>query len=509
MYFIRYFCCAMKFNHYIFFLLLGILILNTSCRKERFFEGSNAEVTFSKDTVFFDTVFTALGSATQRLMIRNPYNQSINIDRVWISGGNNSPFRMNVDGEATKDAKNVVIAPNDSAFVFVEVTVNPNNANLPFVINDSIYVSVNGGLQKVNLVAWGQNAYYYRPTQRISGLPSFSYLSEYGINSTTVTWKNDKPHVIYGYLMVDSLLTLKIEEGTQIHFHKNSGLWVYRGGNIVAEGKYDNPIVFQGDRLENYWEDNAGQWDRIWINGDAKDQVFNHVIIKNGFVGIQYEPFPFTTSPTRPLGKLKLDNTIIQNFVGVGLLARNVVAEGNNLVIANCGTHNLALLGGGEYQFLHSTFANYWSGGTRRDPLLLMTNYYEDLFGNELFNPMDKAYFGNSIIYGSQEEEINFDFDANTGYNYLFENCIVRTETEFDTTYYKSNFEPNNTVFVDGLAKNSIFKDVADFNFDIPEYSVAKDKGNINITQSLLVDIRNHPRDDGKPDIGAYEFKPE
>lgn len=499
----------MKLQSVVFFSFLAGIILFSSCRKERLYKENDAIVEFSTDTVFFDTVFTTIGSSTRRLMIRNPYNQTIEIDRVWIASGKTSVFRMNVDGIPSKDVSNVNIAPKDSAFVFVEVTIDPSNANLPFVVNDSIYVSVNGNLQKINLVAWGQNAYYYRPTQQVSGLPSFSYLSEYGVSSTTVTWKNDKPHVIYGYLMVDSLLTLKIEEGTQIHLHKNSGLWVYRGGNIEAVGKTDNPIVFQGDRLENYWEDNAGQWDRIWINGSDKDQIFDNVIFKNGFVGIQFEPFPFKEFPDRPAGKLLIKNSIFQNFVGVGVLARNTKMKFENTVISNCGTNNLALLGGGDYEFIHCTFANYWTNGTRKDPLLVMTNYYEDLFGNEVYNKMDKAYFGNSIIYGSQEEEINFDFDEATGFDYFFDHCILRTETVFDSSFVNNIYQPEPFLVVDGVTQNAFFKDENEFNFDITEYSIARDLGSLSVTGTLLKDIRENDRSDGKPDLGAYEFKPE
>lgn len=491
----------------IIFLTLGVY----SCRKTNFYDGNNAKVEFSSDTVFFDTVFTSIGSSTRRLMIRNPFSQTLQLERVWIAGGKPSIFRMNVDGIPSKDVKDLEIPPNDSIFVFVEVTVDPNNNNLPFVVSDSLYVATGGNLQKVRLVAWGQNAYYYRPTRSIAGLPSFSQLSEYGLSSTTVVWKNDKPHVIYGYLMVDSLITLNIQEGAQIHFHKNSGLWVYRGGNLDVQGTVDNPVVFQGDRLEDYWDDNAGQWDRIWINGSDKNQTFNHAILKNGFVGIQYEPFPFAQFPARPTGSLNLNNTIVQNMVGVGVLARNTKMEFNNTVISNCGTNNLALLGGGDYRFTHCTFANYWSSGTRRDPLLVMTNYYEDLFDNDVYNKMDQAYFGNSIIFGTQEEEINFDFDEATGFDYLFESCALRTETEIDSLpdNFKNVFLPATNVIVDGVSMNALFKDPSEFDFDIHEFSLAIDKGDANIMGNLNLDIREHARSDGKPDVGAYEFKPE
>ena len=39
-------------------------------------------------------------------------------------------------------------------------------------------------------------------------------------------WNNDKPHVIYGYVIVDPNCQLTINEGTNVYLHKNSGIIV-------------------------------------------------------------------------------------------------------------------------------------------------------------------------------------------------------------------------------------------------------------------------------------------
>ena len=163
-------------------------------------------------------------------------------------------------------------------------------------------------------------------------------------------------------------------------------------------------------------------------------------------------------------------------------------------------------MGGGDYEFIHCTFANYWTNGTRKDPLLVMTNYYEDLFGNEVYNKMDKAYFGNSIIYGSQEEEINFDFDEATGFDYFFDHCILRTETVFDSSFVNNIYQPEPFLVVDGVTQNAFFKDENEFNFDITEYSIARDLGSLSVTGTLLKDIRENDRSDGKPDLGLMNL---
>ncbi|MEI9910052.1 MAG: hypothetical protein WDO71_10465 [Bacteroidota bacterium] len=46
-----------------------------------------------------------------------------------------------MDGIATTQANDIEIEANDSVYIFIQVNVNPNAANLAFVIRDSIQVS--------------------------------------------------------------------------------------------------------------------------------------------------------------------------------------------------------------------------------------------------------------------------------------------------------------------------------------------------------------------------------
>ena len=112
-----------------------MLIVFSSCRKDVLFEDNTAKIEFSTDTVFFDTVFTTVGSITERIKIYNPYDLPIQLDRIWLRSGPQSNFKLNVDGLAGKDVKDVRIEANDSIFVFIEVTVDPNGGNTPMVRN--------------------------------------------------------------------------------------------------------------------------------------------------------------------------------------------------------------------------------------------------------------------------------------------------------------------------------------------------------------------------------------
>ena len=56
----------------------------TQCRRESFIEDSSARVEFSEDTLFFDTVFSTIGSVTRYLRVRNNYDKSIRIDEIAL-----------------------------------------------------------------------------------------------------------------------------------------------------------------------------------------------------------------------------------------------------------------------------------------------------------------------------------------------------------------------------------------------------------------------------------------
>lgn len=61
---------------------------------------------------------------------------------------------MNVDGIATTEATNLDIEANDSIYVFVSITINPNATNLPFIVSDSILINYNGNNRYVQLQAF-------------------------------------------------------------------------------------------------------------------------------------------------------------------------------------------------------------------------------------------------------------------------------------------------------------------------------------------------------------------
>lgn len=492
----------------VFLFVIIIALVSQSCRKEEsFITDPSANITISLDTISFDTVFTTIGSVTKNFRVYNPHKESIKISSIQLLGGDQSNFRMNVDGVSGNYHTNKEIAPKDSLYIFVEVTVDPNNTATPFILEDQIEFVTNGNRNKLELVAWGQNAHYFTPTSFNRNIPDFCCLDANGkrgpcsdnIAPVSVTWPNDLPYVIYGFVAIDSLDVLNIDPGVQLHFHNNSGLWVYRGGTLNVNGTKDNPVVFQGDRLEPGFEDIPGQWDRIWINDGSTNRI-EYAIIKNAYAGIQAETLPFENPPDPLTGKLILKNTTIDNCSGFGLLSALYDIQAENLVITNCGEYNVALQAAGNYNFKHCTFANYYTRSSRETPLFFVQNSVVNAIGTQIIG-IPNVDVSNSIIYGINATEFNTEVINNGSLDLDFRNCIIKTDESLsDISVYKDIIR--NPV-------DNIFIDVAMDDFQLLDNSIAKDTANITISNTVPIDILGNSRlTDGKPDLGAFEYTP-
>ena len=145
-------------------LLLSILMILAviSCEKDKFITQHDAGIRFSMDTLYFDTVFTTLGTVTKSFTIHNPYNDNINISRLFLGKGQSSVYRINVDGTSGTEFSNIEIPPKDSLYVFVEATLDPNNSDGLLLQQDSVVTETNGKIQDIDLMAWGQDVHILR-----------------------------------------------------------------------------------------------------------------------------------------------------------------------------------------------------------------------------------------------------------------------------------------------------------------------------------------------------------
>ncbi|MEA3505397.1 MAG: hypothetical protein U9R32_09440, partial [Bacteroidota bacterium] len=123
-----------KFLKNSLFVTLVFVIGLMSCEKKDAINSSpDVKLGFSMDTVMFDTVFSTVGSTTKDFRIYNNSSSAIEISSITLARGNKSQFRINVDGVSGTDFSDIKIYPNDSLYVFVRVTIDPTEENLPFV----------------------------------------------------------------------------------------------------------------------------------------------------------------------------------------------------------------------------------------------------------------------------------------------------------------------------------------------------------------------------------------
>ena len=469
----------MKIKWLLYIFISSLVIF--SCRKEEYISSKSANLRFSLDTVFFDTVFTTVGSTTKILKVYNPHSEWVKISDIYISGGDASNYRMAVDGEPGNHIRNVEIAPKDSMYVFVEVTVDPNNTNSPLVVQDSIIFNTNENEQNVKLVAWGQDVYIIR-----------------GQNLATQTWTGEKPYLIIDSVIVDHDNTLTIEAGATVYFHKQAVMLMR--GSLLVEGELGSPVVFRGDRLDDAisgipYDKLPEQWGGILFDSISVNNDIRYAVIKNGIIGL----FVYYGA------SLNLENTIIDNQAFAGIYALGAGISAKNCLISNCGYYNIVLACGGLYEFLHCSIVNYYSFSFRQTPAIAITNYIVQDDSSILAQNLEMAYFGNCIVYGTNQDEVGLGELDDVVFNYYFNHCIVRYENRQKLEVDESRFI--NVIFDEEPAFKSL--ENYNYNFELDTLSVGKDAGLIDITNSgpvLQTDILGNSRlsDDG-PDIGVYE----
>ena len=287
-------------------LIVSVIFLWNSCDNEIDFEINDTLLTFSKDTVYLDTVFTNIGSSTYNLKVYNNSSKNILIPEIKLSNGENSFYRLNVDGiynqenDQGKRFENIELLANDSLYIFIETTIDINDIDTDqtsFLYDDKIEFLNSNNTQEVNLISLVKDAVFIYPS-RYENNQQFIYetleidFDGDGINEETeirgrylndeeLTFTNEKPYVIYGYAAVGQGNELIIEKGSRIHFHDNSGIIVTNGASIKANGEFsqnqdelENQIIFEGDRLEPFFENIPGQWGTIWLLDGSFDNEF-------------------------------------------------------------------------------------------------------------------------------------------------------------------------------------------------------------------------------------------
>lgn len=446
-------------------------------QEEQFTFDTSSGLRFSQDTLFFDTLFTTLGSVTKRIRVYNDSENAVSISSVALEEGSNSPFSIFVNGLAGPAVENVRILGNDSILILAEVTIDPQDQNLPFLVTDRINFTTNGNAQDVDLVAWGQDANFLRDS----------------VLACNTIWTAERPYVIYNSVLVEEGCNLTIEPGTKIFNH--NGSFIFIGGALQALGEPDNRITFTNDRFDEAFENAPGQWGGIVFLQNSKDNSIDYADIRNANVGIYLGTPDDDADPDLMLTNTRIENIggnaaipSIDSLVqpGYGILAISSDLYAKNVLINNCQINVAAHLAGGNYTYEHCTFANFSFDFFRREPMLVFSDNL--IIGNTLLTDDLQLSMTNSIVWGSLSEELLFsDSEDAAIFDITFNNNILKT-----------NFIDLGT---NNFVEDPRFFDPGEYDYSLDTLSPAKDAG---VSIGVLLDHDGKVRDD-MPDLGAFE----
>jgi hypothetical protein len=458
------------------FYFFTFLLFFASCKKDSFITSEFAQLTITADTLKYDTVFTTTGSITKSFKIINENSQKLRLSKVKLMGGAGSACKMNIDGAATTEVNNLDIEANDSIYVFISVTINPNAANLPFIVSDSIQVNYNGNTRYVQLQAYGQNA---------------NFLSN-RIITGNVVWTNNLPYVILGSIRVDTTASLTIQPGCRIYSHATAPFIV--DGTLTVNGTYTNNVIFTGDRLDEDYKDLPASWPGIYFRGSSKDNVLTYAVVKNAYQAIVTEKPSINANP-----KLVLHQCIVDNAYDVGIYCVNSSLLADNSLISNCGS-NIVLSYGGVYNFTHCTVAAYSTNYISHKNPVLYVNNFSNQAGGTLTADLN-AVFRNNIFWsdgGIVDNEVVVSKQGANLFTVLFEKNIYRVVND-----------PANSTLTGNIVNGDPSFDSIDISKKIFDFRITKNAGAPGLDAGVLTgfpkDLDDNNRNIGLPDLGCYE----
>ena len=129
--------------------------------------------------------------------------------------------------------------------------------------------------------------------------------------------------------------------------------------------------------------------------------------------------------------------------------------------------------------------------------MLLLNNYYVDINSDIQIRPINKALFGNCIIYGNKESEIVIDKIESGNLSYKFDHTLIRVDLEFSTS---------DPLYFENVIVNEDPKFKYINNFELDTLSIVKDYGKTEYSLLFPYDINVENRNlDSGPDLGAFE----
>jgi len=442
----------MKRIFFAFHIILAMLL--TACSDNDSFTTSRSNLlTFTKDTIKLDTVFTNVASSTYTFWVFNHSGDGIRLNSVRLMNGNQTGFRVNVDGSYLDNTLGSVVNDlevriGDSIRVFVELTAPENKKEEPQLVSDDLIFSLESGVQqRVRLQCYAWDALK---------------MTDLHITADTMI-ATTKPLVFYGKgIEVDSGAVLSIK-GATLYFHDQAGISVR--GTLKTDS-----VVMRGDRLDHMFDylpyhRVSGQWRGVNFERSSVGNTLTDTEILNAMTAVRIDSAAIDTLTQR----LTMNRCIVHNAKGFG-----VAAYSSNIGLYYCQITNtlfdcLAVFGG-KAEVDHCTIAQFYPFQADRGAALTFASLYDDL----------RLNCTNSIFTGYDADEVMaLRNDTTLLFRYQFDNCLMRTPAvENDTVSFKNiQWETPKDSIQGKQHFVNIDEDNLIYDFHLDSLSTAKGKG--------------------------------
>ena len=464
-----------------FFILAIATLLAVSCSDEEFSTGKSDLLDFSTDTLRMDTLFSGVPSPTYSFMVYNNGDKGLRIRQVRLQKGNQTGFRVNVDGvfldnSNGSQAQDFEIRGGDSLRVFVELTSYKTYSDDPQHVEDNLLFMLESGTeQRVCLSAFTWDAVELR---------NFTV-------SRDTTIMSEKPIVVYGGIKVDSCATLTIKSPTRLYFHPNAGIDVF--GKLVVEGKANDEVVLRGDRLDHIfdylpYDRLSGQWSGIRFRSSSTGNSISFADIHSTNDAIVCDSAALGTC------RLRLENTTLHNCNGYGLRAVN-----SHISLVNCQITNTlgdcVSMVGGRLELTYCTVAQFYPFSVNRGAAISFGNTLNGVVLNE----RGSLICVNTAFTGYAEDVVMGD---SLSFDYHFLNCLLRTPAVSDSLRFQ------NVIFEspkDSIQGEKHFRlvdiDLQDYDFHLDSLSTLRGKA---MTVDGITDNRDGTLRGDTLNIGCY-----
>ena len=470
-------------------LMIGAVALAACTDDDAFSTSPNRRLTFSTDTVRLDTVFSRVPTATPTFWVYNRSGSGLRLASVRLESGNQTGYRVNVDGTSLGaasgfQAADLEVRDKDSIRVFVELTSALNGKDTPQKVEDNLVFTLESGVeQKVCLSALSWDADVVRSLTL----------------SRDTTFTSGKPVIVYGGITVPEGTTLTLAPGVTLYFHADAGLQV--DGQLRIEGTPQQNVTLRGDRLDRMfdylpYDGVSGQWKGITIGKTSYGNVVNYADIHSTMNGIVCDSADVEPS------KLAMLGTIVHNCNGYGVKLRHVNATLDNCQLTNT-LGDCLLVEGGRVAMNHCTLAQFYPFDANRGAALTFANHDAD------YDMPLELDVKNSIVTGYASDVLQGSLrDSTVAFDYRFSHCLLRTPKDStDERLTDIDFEDvKDTANYGEHLFRKVDIDRQSYDFRLSRKSAAI--GKADPLTALPEDRRGKARGD-KPDAGCYQHDEE